>query len=59
MFNKPVDLAGAAAFIAFMAVLPLVFTGNYLIGEKITHLPREVRGKFFSIEGKLHLAIVK
>ena len=32
MFNKPVDLAGAAAFIAFMAVLPLIFPGNYLIG---------------------------
>ena len=32
MFNKPVDLFGAAAFIAFMAVLPLVFPGNYLIG---------------------------
>ena len=32
MFNKPVDLAGAVAFIAFMAILPLVFTGNYLIG---------------------------
>jgi branched-chain amino acid transport system permease protein len=32
MFSKPVDLAGAAAFIAVMAALPLVFTGNYLIG---------------------------
>jgi len=29
---KPVDLAGAAAFVAFMALLPLVFTSNYLIG---------------------------
>jgi branched-chain amino acid transport system permease protein len=32
MFNKPVDLLGAAAFLAFMAVLPLIFPGNYLIG---------------------------
>jgi branched-chain amino acid transport system permease protein len=32
MFNKPVDLAGAAIFVVFMALLPLVFTGNYLIG---------------------------
>lgn len=32
MFNKPVDIAGALAFVAFMAVLPLIFTGNYLIG---------------------------
>ncbi len=32
MFSKPVDLAGAAAFIALMAILPLVFTGNYMIG---------------------------
>ena len=32
MFTKPVDLAGAGLFIAFMAVLPLIFGGNYLIG---------------------------
>jgi branched-chain amino acid transport system permease protein len=32
MFGKRIDLAGAAGFIAFMAVLPLVFGGNYLIG---------------------------
>ena len=32
MFNKPVDLVGALAFVALMAVLPLVFGGNYLIG---------------------------
>lgn len=32
IFSRPVDLAGAAAFIALMAVLPLVFGGNYLIG---------------------------
>ena len=32
MFRKPVDLVGAAAFLAFMAALPLVFRSNYLIG---------------------------
>jgi branched-chain amino acid transport system permease protein len=32
MFGKPIDFAGAAAFVAFMAALPLVFGGNYLIG---------------------------
>ena len=32
MFSKRIDLAGAAGFVAFMAVLPLVFGGNYLIG---------------------------
>ena len=32
MFSRPVDLAGAASFIVLMAVLPLVFTSNYLIG---------------------------
>ena len=32
MFSKPIDLAGAAAFVAFMALLPLVFASNYLIG---------------------------
>ena len=32
MFSKPVDLVGAAAFLAFMAALPLVFQSNYLIG---------------------------
>ncbi len=32
MFSKPVDLAGAAVFVAVMAVLPLIFGGNYLIG---------------------------
>jgi branched-chain amino acid transport system permease protein len=32
MFGKRIDFTGAAAFIAFMAVLPLVFGGNYLIG---------------------------
>ncbi|MHB1123804.1 MAG: branched-chain amino acid ABC transporter permease [Ramlibacter sp.] len=32
MFSKRIDLAGAAGFIALMAVLPLVFGGNYLIG---------------------------
>jgi len=30
--GKRVDLAGAAAFVAMMAVLPLVFTSRYLIG---------------------------
>ncbi|NMM07706.1 branched-chain amino acid ABC transporter permease [Polaromonas sp.] len=32
MFSKRIDLAGAAAFVAFMALLPLVFGSNYLIG---------------------------
>ena len=32
MPGKPIDLIGAAAFIALMAVLPLVFAGNYFIG---------------------------
>ena len=32
MFGKPIDYAGALGFIAFMAVLPLIFGGNYLIG---------------------------
>ena len=32
MFGKPIDYAGAIGFIAFMAVLPLIFGGNYLIG---------------------------
>ncbi|MBE0620548.1 MAG: branched-chain amino acid ABC transporter permease [Burkholderiales bacterium] len=32
MFGKRIDFAGAAGFVAFMAVLPLVFGGNYLIG---------------------------
>ena len=32
MFVKGIDLLGAAGFIAFMAALPLVFGGNYLIG---------------------------
>lgn len=32
MFGKPVDLLGAAAFVAVMAALPLVVTGNYFIG---------------------------
>ncbi len=32
MFGKPVDLLGAAGFIAVMAVLPLIITGNYFIG---------------------------
>jgi branched-chain amino acid transport system permease protein len=32
LFRSPVDLAGAALFVAVMAVLPLVFEGNYLIG---------------------------
>jgi branched-chain amino acid transport system permease protein len=30
--GRPIDLAGAAGFVALMAVLPLVFPGNYLIG---------------------------
>src|ERR1035437_6971765 len=32
MFDKRIDVAGALGFIAFMAALPLVFGGNYLIG---------------------------
>jgi branched-chain amino acid transport system permease protein len=32
MFGKRIDLAGAAGFVMFMAALPLVFSGNYLIG---------------------------
>jgi branched-chain amino acid transport system permease protein len=32
MFDKHIDIAGAAGFIALMAVLPLIFGGNYLIG---------------------------
>jgi branched-chain amino acid transport system permease protein len=32
MFGKRIDFAGALGFIAFMAALPLVFGGNYLIG---------------------------
>jgi len=32
MFGKRIDFAGAAGFVAFMAALPLVFGGNYLIG---------------------------
>jgi branched-chain amino acid transport system permease protein len=32
MFGKPIDFAGALGFIAFMAALPLIFGGNYLIG---------------------------
>ena len=32
MFDRRIDLAGAAGFTAFMALLPLVFGGNYLIG---------------------------
>jgi len=32
MFGKRIDYAGALGFIAFMAALPLVFGGNYLIG---------------------------
>jgi len=32
MVTKPIDLIGAAAFVALMAVLPLVFAGNYFIG---------------------------
>lgn len=32
MFSKPVDLAAAVAFVALMALLPLVFASNYLIG---------------------------
>ncbi len=32
MFGKRIDFAGVAGFVAFMAALPLVFGGNYLIG---------------------------
>ena len=32
MFGKRIDFAGAAGFVAFMAALPLIFGGNYLIG---------------------------
>jgi len=32
VLSKPIDLAGAAAFVALMAALPLVFPSNYLIG---------------------------
>ena len=32
MFGERIDLAGAIAFVALMAVLPLVFAGDYLIG---------------------------
>jgi branched-chain amino acid transport system permease protein len=32
MFGKRIDYTGALGFIAFMALLPLVFGGNYLIG---------------------------
>ena len=32
MFDRRIDLAGAALFIAVMSVLPLVFSNNYLIG---------------------------
>ncbi|MDO9286650.1 MAG: branched-chain amino acid ABC transporter permease [Aquabacterium sp.] len=32
MFSQRIDLLGASAFVAVMALLPLVFTGNYLIG---------------------------
>ena len=32
MFSKPIDLLGAAAFVAVMALLPIVFASNYLIG---------------------------
>lgn len=32
MFERRLDLAGAAAFIALMAALPLLFRSNYLIG---------------------------
>ncbi len=32
MFGKRIDYTGAVGFVAFMAVLPLVFGGNYLIG---------------------------
>jgi len=32
MLGRRIDLLGAAAFVVFMALLPLVFPGNYLIG---------------------------
>jgi branched-chain amino acid transport system permease protein len=32
MFRKRIDFAGALGFVAFMAALPLIFGGNYLIG---------------------------
>jgi branched-chain amino acid transport system permease protein len=32
MFGQRIDFAGALGFVAFMAALPLVFGGNYLIG---------------------------
>ena len=32
MFGKRIDFVGVAGFVAFMAALPLVFGGNYLIG---------------------------
>ena len=32
MFGKRIDIAGALGFVAFMAALPLIFGGNYLIG---------------------------
>ena len=32
MFSQRIDLLGASVFVAVMALLPLVFTGNYLIG---------------------------
>jgi len=32
MFGKRIDYAGALGFIAFMAALPLVFGGNYMVG---------------------------
>ena len=32
MLRRRIDLLGAAAFVVFMALLPLVFPGNYLIG---------------------------
>ena len=32
MFTRPVDLAGAAVFVVAMALLPILFASNYLIG---------------------------
>jgi branched-chain amino acid transport system permease protein len=32
MFGQRIDFAGALGFVAFMAALPLIFGGNYLIG---------------------------
>lgn len=32
MFDRRIDLAGAALFVAVMALLPLMFSNNYLIG---------------------------